>query len=373
LRKIFILIISLLLMAGCGRGVTQPPFAGVSPDVQEDLKAFLSTAAFGWETGLEIDSIPGISFSEYYVGDISGRIAAPDRALEVVTYGILDGNPVELQRAEVNPDGTWGPLTVLFGPKLVLIWAGDELAGEWLNPRHLVRTPWFDGAPRQDSFVVDPMDTALASLAMFCSGEYQASADILAALRTVHAANGGLPAEIDVFGRPGSDQIDIPATAWAGYTAALLAQVSGQEALWEEARTYASYLTQSASVPMDSASRLPGSLLLDVLAKEYDGYREHFQAWKVEAKGEYDPQIGLALVLTASPGKYVPNVYTPKGETDKWLHYTVLAALGKEPEHLEADLELLADLPVGRGLLDDEDISIRASAWMLIALSGKLR
>ena len=94
------------------------------------------------------------------------------------------------------------------------------------------------------------------------------------------------------------------------------------------------------------------------------------EKWQLEPGETYDPLVGTWMLLSGRKiKKYVDLNYVPVSQTDKWIHYNLLAALNKLPA--EPDLAV-SDVPGGKAVTENGEISLQATSWMLIALQGGL-
>lgn len=358
-------LLALVLLVSC----SSDPLASLDKDgkLEAGLVHTLQKVVWG-QLYLEVDEEPGL----FYFGQVHGRAKAGLTGAQVVAYSYVGQYLLEVDRVEVAADGSWGPLTVAHGPKILVVVDGAQVVGQWLAPTLFALEP-LAAEPEPALFQVDPGATGLSALALFHAGQFQAAADVLARLQDIHRDNGGIPGQTDCFGHSDGEGIDIAATAWLGYVALELALASGQQALWDEALAYAGYLSQ-LPVPDQPEQRLAGWLLFNKLAQEVGGeYKSLSHWWEPAPSEEYCPWFGLYQVV--SGGKPEPDhQYLPQ-EGERWLHYIVLAARGMEPEDLSSQVDNLVEWDTG-GLAVaalSGGVSVRETAWMVLALTGAFR
>jgi len=369
-KKLSIILIVLALMisvTGCANKGDQ--FQEVDQATREALLDFLQQAALGGQGKCKITTDEEVGESS--VGSISGSVSGNYTAAEIVSISFLDDKILEVSRTEVTPDGKWGPLTMLYGPKAFLMVEGDELRGYSLHDARFAAV--LSSASSYADFRIDPLDTGIVALALIYSGKGQEAANLLAKLQSIHPIYSGLPANGDVFGVSYDPAVDYCATAWTGYAAAVLAEASEHPDLWREAKSYASYLEELA-VPAEAETRLGGWLLFSKLSKEYPDYAALADMWQLEPGGEYNPLLGTYMLMSGvkerEVKKYVDKEYVPVSETDKWIHYSLLAALDYLPAQVDVAVE---SVPGGMAVLEEGKISLQATGWMMIALQGGLK
>jgi hypothetical protein len=232
-KQIFIIFSSLVLILsapGCAHRSEQ--FQEIDQDTREAVLAFLQQAALGGRGKCKI--ITDAEVGESSVGNISGSVEGSFSKAEIVSISFLDDKLIEVSRTEVLPDGKWGPLTMLYGPKALLLVEGKELLGYSLYDARYAAV--LSAASAYADFRIDPMDTGIVALALIYSGKGQEAANLLAQLQTIHPTYSGLPANGDVFGVTFDPAVDYCATAWTGYAAAVLAEASEHPDLWREAK-----------------------------------------------------------------------------------------------------------------------------------------
>jgi len=360
---VFLLVSALVCsMAGCSH---EEAFLEVDAATREDLLKFLLSAALGG-SGEYLVNVEG-EIGAGSVGNVSGSVSANLAAAEIVSISFLEDKLIEVSRAEVASDGKWGPLPMLYGPKAFVLLEGEVMKGYYLPGQRFAAV--LDSAATYSDFIVNPRDTGLVALALIHGGKLQDAANLLAGLQTIHPLLSGLPAQADIFGRPQGEEVDYAATAWAGYAAAALAAASDNPDLWNEAQAYASYL-KDMEPPADNETRLAGWLLFSELSRKSPDYADLTKKWQLELGEEYDPLVGTYLLLSGGKlKKYVDLNYTPHSQTEKWIHYNLLAVLNKLP----AELDLaVSDVTGGKAVVEDGKISLQATSWMVIALQGEL-
>ena len=370
MKKIAILVVTFIIVfsvAGCS-GEPDINFAGVDKEMTANLIGFLESAALGGSGLYEISVDGDIGFG--YVGDVQGTVSGAADDAELVSYSFLEGSLIEVGRAPVS-DGKWGPVTVLYGPKVLVLIEGGQTAGYWLTPQVYAMAP-FTAEPRFSDFVTMPRHSGLVALALVHSDKPQAAANLLAGLRTAHVENGGLPGRADVFGRPQVQGIDPAATAWAGYAAAVLARATNSNNLWEEARTYGLYL-RDIEVPQGNEALLAGWLLFTELSDKYAEFGYLPDLWQPEVEAEYNPLVGTWILLSGEGDleDYLNSSFEPESATQKWLHYNLLAALDLVPDEL--NLSDVKGITGGKAVFANDNASLEATSWMLLTLSGKFR
>jgi len=357
----------MISVTGCANKGDQ--FQEVDQATREALLDFLQQAALGGQGKCKITTDEEVGESS--VGSISGSVSGNYTAAEIVSISFLDDKILEVSRTEVTPDGKWGPLTMLYGPKAFLMVEGDELRGYSLHDARFAAV--LSSASSYADFRIDPLDTGIVALALIYSGKGQEAANLLAKLQSIHPIYSGLPANGDVFGVSYDPAVDYCATAWTGYAAAVLAEASEHPDLWREAKSYASYLEELA-VPAEAETRLGGWLLFSKLSKEYPDYAALADMWQLEPGGEYNPLLGTYMLMSGvkerEVKKYVDKEYVPVSETDKWIHYSLLAALDYLPAQVDVAVE---SVPGGMAVLEEGKISLQATGWMMIALQGGLK
>lgn len=361
---VLILVAIILVTAGCTLEVDEA-FATVDQSTREDLLSFLTSAALGGAGEYSLTVQEGIG-SEM-VGEVSGTVSGSLDGAQVVSFSFFEDTMVEAGRTPVQ-DGKWGPVTVLYGPKLLALMNGRKVSGYWLTPQSFAMTPLI--ASRYKNLLVSPRESGLVALALAHSRKYQEAANLLAAIRSVHLENQGLPLKADVFGRAQGEGIDAGSTAWVGYAAAVLAGLTRNSDLWEEARTYALYL-RDLDVPADVDSRLAGWLLFDRVAERYPEFGYLPAKWQPEVNKGYDPRVGTWMLVSGQDIiEYVDLSYLPESPVDKWIHYNLLAAVNQLPDELGLEL---TELPSGKAVMVEEQVSLEATSWMILALTGKVR
>ncbi|MGI6362400.1 MAG: hypothetical protein ACOX21_01210 [Bacillota bacterium] len=370
MKQIFIIFSSLVLILsapGCAHRSEQ--FQEIDQDTREAVLAFLQQAALGGRGKCKI--ITDAEVGESSVGNISGSVEGSFSKAEIVSISFLDDKLIEVSRTEVLPDGKWGPLTMLYGPKALLLVEGKELLGYSLYDARYAAV--LSAASAYADFRIDPMDTGIVALALIYSGKGQEAANLLAQLQTIHPTYSGLPANGDVFGVTFDPAVDYCGTAWTGYAAAVLAEASDHPDLWREAKAYASYL-EDLSVPAAAETRLGGWLLFSKLSKEYPDYAALADMWQLEPGEEYNPLLGIYMLMSGVKEgeikKYADKEYVPVSERDKWIHYSLLAALDYLPAQVDVAVE---SVPGGMAVFEEGKISLQATGWMMIALQGGLK
>lgn len=368
LRKLFVLLLVLSLffpLMGCSHN----NHFEVDSATQEGLLSFLQSAALGGrgDYSLNIDGPVGVN----NVGAVSGSVSGSGNpvAAVIVSFNFLEDKLIEVSRGEIDADGKWGPLTMLYGPKAFALLQEDVLKGYYIPGPKFAAV--LDSAAAYTDFLVNPRDSGLVALALVHSGKLQEAADLLAGLQTIHPLLSGLPATVDIFGRSQGETVDYAATAWAGYAAAVLAKAaSNHPDILNQAKAYASYL-DAITPPDDNETRLAGWLLFSELSRINPDYVELAEKWQLKPGEEYNPLVGTWMLLSGGKIKrYVDLDYVPVSQVDRWIHLNLLAALNKLP----AELDLaLSDVPGGKAIIEDGKISLQATSWMLIALEGKLR
>jgi len=365
--KITAIILILALVFGISGCAPEPDdaFADINKDTRNALVNFLASAALGssGEYTITVDGDVGRDT----VGEVTGSVSGNPSGCELVSYSFLDNTLIEVGRTPVER-GKWGPLTVLYGPKALVLVQDNMVKGYWLAPQVFAMAP-LTSVSRHRDFVISPRESGLVALALTHAGKYQQAADLLAALRPVHLENSGLPPTADVFGRGLSEEVDPTATAWAGYAAAILAELTDNSNLWEEARAYALYL-RDIDAPEAVAARLPGWLMFSALVERYPEFGYLPEKWQPESDSEYHPLVGTWMLLAGQDiSQYVKISYQPESETEKWIHYNLLAAIG---EVREWNWDLLS-ISGGQAVTEDGKVSLEATSWMVLALSGKIR
>lgn len=365
MRKFVVyLLAATLVLTGAGCSGSNS-FKEIDQATQEGLLALLQSAALGGrgEYIIQLGQETGEGFLKEISGSIEGLAAA-----EVVSLNFYEGKLAEIGRGNLAPDGKWGPLPTVSGDRAFLV-----LEGKTLRAYHVSTARYAGiltaGAVYSD-FLINPRDTGLVALALVQGGKLQEAADLLAGLQNIHPLRSGLPAKADIFGYSSQESIDIAATAWAGYAAAVLAgAASDNPDLWREAKAYASYL-ETATPPADREALLAGWLLFFELSKKETEYTAKAQEWQPVQKEGYDPYQGLHLLLTkGNLKKYVDTDYSPATEAERWIHYSLLAAIKALPKELVLAVE---DVPGGKAVVEDGKISLGATSWMFIALMGGL-
>ena len=355
----------LLLLAGCTQSHWPLTDLDSEGEIQAGLAYTLENSVWGSQN-LTVDERPGM----LYFGQVHGR-NRPAGADSVVAYSFVGNRLLPGEPVDVSPDGQWGPLDVVHGPKVIVAYRQQEMVGLWLSPIIFAMQP-LEAPPSVNSFSVDPAATGLIALALYHAEQFQAATDVLARLQDLHAEFDGIPTGVDCFGRVFDAEIDIAATAWAGYAALQLAEASGMEQLRQQTLAYAGYLAD-LPVPSDSESRLAGWLLFHGLAKaEEEGYQALADKWQPEQPTDYCPWYGLYAVVTGIDYEVDEDFQPDDGQ--RWLHYLVLADQGMVPEGLEDQVEQLLELGSGLAVADEEGaIDLRESAWMIMALAGAFR
>lgn len=372
MKKLVVLVIlSVLVLTGFGCSKSADPFISVDDDIRNGLVSFLESAALGGR-GQYVISVEG-DIGEKYVGEIQGSVADAPAGSEIVYFSTLGNSLVEVSRSEVQGDGNWGPITVLYGPKvLVLIGENgvEEVLGYWLSP-HMFAVPPLSAMTEYQDLYISPRDSGLVALALIHSGKLQEAANLLASIKELHIQYEGLPKVVDVFGIVWDETVDAEATAWAGYAAAVLARTTNNSKLWDEARRYGLNL-QDMAIPDELELRAAGSLLFSELASKYPEFSPLAEQWQPEAD-RYHPLMGTWMLVSGngSISKYADFDYQPESEREKWLHYNVLAALNKLPEDL--GLDGINSFPGGIAWADSEGISLEVTSWIVLTLSGGIR
>jgi hypothetical protein len=367
LRKLVVLLlVSALIISGVGCSGSGDNFKEVDDVTREGLIALLQAAALGGcgEYAINVD----VEIGAGSVGDVTGSVSGNLAEAEIVSISFLEDKLIEVSRGEISPEGKWGPLTMLYGPKAFVMLEGEAMKGYYIPGPRFAAVLVSAGA--YSDFLVNPRDTGLVALALIHGGKLQEAADLLAGLQTIHPLLSGLPAKADIFGRPQGDAVDYAATAWAGYAAAVLAKAASDNPdLWNEARAYASYL-EAIAVPEDNETRLAGWLLFTELSRKSPDSAGLAEKWQLEPGETYDPLVGTWMLLSGRKiKKYVDFNYVPVSQTDKWIHYNLLAFLNKLPA--EPDLAV-SDVFGGKAVTENGEISLQATSWMLIALQGGL-
>lgn len=363
--KAGVILLVLLCFISCS---ANSPLASLDEDgaLESGLVYTLEHILWG-QFGLEVDEQPGL----VYLGEVHGRCEVESDA-QVAAFSFIGERIHETERVSVATDGSWGPLTVVHGPKLLVLFDGSEVAGQYLAPTLFAVAP-LDSEPTADLLQADAGATGLTALALFHAGSVQAAADVLARLQDFHRSMGGIPCNVNCFGQSDGEGLDVAATAWAGFAAQELAVASGQQPLWDEAIAYAGYLEDLAP-PEQPEARVAGWLLFDGLARELgDEYRHVAEEWQPKQPDGYCPWYSLFRL--ASGGKPEPDLdYLPQnGEI--WLHHLLLDARGKKHEQLDEQVDALGVLADG-GLYvatASGELSIRETAWMVLALTGAFR
>lgn len=359
------LILLALMVSVCGCANTGENFQEVDQETREALLAFLEEVALGGQGQCNI--LTDDEVGESSVGTISGSVSGKFTNAEIVSISFLDDKILEVNRAEVSPDGKWGPLTMLYGPKALIMVEGDVLLGYRLLDSRFAAI--LSSGSSYADFLIDPQDTGIVALALIYSGKAQEAANLLAQLQTIHPTQSGLPVKVDVFGVSLDNTIDYSATAWTGYAAAVLAEGSDHPNLWKEAKAYASYL-EAQPLPADDETRLGGWLLFSQLGDKYPEYAALADEWKLERGEEYNPLVGTYILMSGGKvKKYIDQDYVPMSETDKWIHYSLLAAVNKLPAEIDVAVE---NAPGGMAVIEEGKISLQATGWMMIALQGGL-
>ncbi|MGI6364306.1 MAG: hypothetical protein ACOX2G_00905 [Bacillota bacterium] len=367
MKKLTVLVLIGLLLAvsGC-KPEPADPFAAVDKATRSDVVDFLISAARGGWGEYTLGPYGDVGFPT--VGEVSGSVSGSPAGAEVVSYSFLDATLIEVEKTPVK-DGRWGPLTVLYGPKVLVLMEGDAVLAYWLTPQRFAMAPLTKVSQHKD-FRVSPRESGLVALALAHSGKYQEAANLLAAMRPAHMEYQGLPLRADIFGRALTEGIDPGATAWAGYAAAVLAATTGNDNLWEEARSYALYL-RDIEAPEAVDSRLAGWLLFSTLVDKYPEFGYLPAQWQPQQEEGYDPLYGTWLLLSGQDiAAYVDTAYQPESPAEKWIHYNLLAAMDALPEELA--LELM-EFPCGKAVGVEGQPSLEASCWMVLAFSGKFR
>ncbi len=361
------IIVSLFFVAVAGCSQPAWPLADLDPEgeVTAGLAHTLEQSVWGSQN-LVVDERPGM----LYFGQVHGRVRNTV-ADEVVAYNFVGTNLLPAEPVEVASDGTWGPLEVVHGPKVIVAYRHQEMVGYWLSPMIFAMQPLQD-TPAVDSFAVDPAATGLIALALYYADQPQAATDVLARIQDLHRDKGGIPQSVDCFGQAADDEIDVTATAWAGYAALKLARASNLDALWQQTEAYASYLAD-LPVPDDAEARLAGWLLFDGLAREEQaGYQQLAEQWQLEEPQGYCPWYALYAMVAGNDYQADEQFQPDAGQV--WLHYLVLADQGIVPEGLDAQVEELLEAGSGLAVADeDKSIDLRETAWMILALAGAFR
>lgn len=366
MKKFVTIVLICLIVAATGCAPRGDAFTSVDKATREELEQFLISAAQGG-SGEYTLTVQGNVGNET-VGEVSGSVSGSPAGAEVVSFSFLDNTLIEVGRVPVQ-DGHWGPVTVFYGPKALVLIDGDRVLGYWLAPQAFAMAS-LTAVSGHENFLVSPGESGLVALALVHSGKYQDAANLLAAMRLGYGENRGLPQEADVFGRAQTEDMDVGATAWAGYAAAVLADSTRSDDLWQEAHNYAQYL-KDIDVPSNVESRLAGWLLFSALMDEYPEIDNLPDKWQPEEGGEYDPLFGTWMLLSGQDiAGYVDLAYQPESSVDKWIHYNLLAAIEELPD--EFDLGIL-DVPGGKAVEEQGQISLEATSWMVLAISGKLR
>ena len=371
MKKLLALVLAAALVfsfSGCSQK-GEDDFPGIDSTIRDDLLNFLMSAALGGR-GNYVVNVDG-EVGHGSVGDVTGSVSGPSATGEIVSISFFNNTQIEVGRGEVGPDGKWGPVTVLHGPKALVLMEENEVLGYWLAPQVFAMAP-LSQASNYNDFVISPKESGLVALALIHSGEYQAAADLLAVMRAVHLEHSGLPRRADVFGLTQATNIDASATAWAGYAAAALAKSTNSLALWEEAKSYALYL-RDIDVPADSEARLAGWLMFSEVKEKYPEFGYLPKKWQPEAGPEYDPWLGTWMLLSGEGNlaEYIDLTYQPVSPALKWVHYNLLAALEQLPE--EVNLDDLGVVPGGKAIMVNNRASLEATSWMLLSLTGKIR
>ena len=361
MKKYFFILV-LVVVVGCSpQEEIVTSFPGISDDVQQGLIDFIqsSVSGIGGDVSITTEEI-GLGF----VGEIDGNVTMTSG--EVISYSFLEDKLIEVDRVSIEADGSWGPITVLYGPKALLAVDGGVVRGYLLAPQVFAMADLGQAQSFSD-FVIDPKLSGLAALALVHSGQYQAAADLLAGLRSVHTQYSGLPAEADVFGQMLAQEFGTAATAWAGYAAAVLAKETNNSGLWQEAKTYGQYLSD---VPADTEGRLAGWLLFSQLAEQYSEFAELAERW-IPSSNLDDPFAALGVLLSDADLDNYNISQVPVSPMEKWIHYNLLAGLGQLPTELE--LADVIDVSMGTAVTDGNEICLEATLWMALTLSGNMR
>lgn len=365
-KCVFFGMLFVLVLSAFGCSPDGDPFDAVDKETRQGLISFLESAALGGR-GEYLITVEG-EVGEKYVGDINGIAQGAPSSAELVYYSFLDAQLIEVSRNQIDADGSWGPITVLYGPKALVLVDGDTVLGYWVAPRVFAMSPRTTVEDCSD-FAVLPRDSGLVALALIHGNKLQEAANLLAEIRPLHLECAGLPGKVDVFGRVLEDGIDASATAWAGYAAVELAEITNNSQLWDEARAYAEYLC-TQPIPSENDALVPGWLLFDKLKKKFPEYAELLVEWQPQSD-QYQPLVGTWMLLAGKDAKEFVNFsFQPESATEKWLHYNVLAALNHAPE--DTSLDELRDVPGGKAVVDQGSISLEATSWMVLALSGGL-
>lgn len=360
-------VLFVLVLSAFGCSTNGDPFDAVDEETRQGLIGFLESAALGGRGEYTI-TVEG-EVGEKYVGDIRGIAHGAPSSAELIYYSFLDAQLIEVSRTQMDADGSWGPITVLYGPKALILMDGDTILGYWVTPRVFAMSPRTTVADCSD-FAVLPRDSGLVALALIHGNKLQEAANLLAEIRPVHMECSGLPEKVDVFGRVLNEGIDVSATAWAGFAAAELAEITNNSQLWDEARAYAEYLS-AQPIQVDADALVAGWLLFDKLKKKYPEYAERQAEWQPQSD-DYHPLVGTWMILAGQDvNGFVDLSYQPESAAEKWLHYNVLAALNEVPG--DTELDELRDVPGGKAVVDKDIISLEATSWMVLALSGGLR
>lgn len=367
LTALLLVLVCVFSAAGCAETADGNAFE-VDHATREGLLDFLESSALGG-VGEVLISVDG-DVGQDTVGDVSGSVSSAVSGAEIVSYSFLDDTLIEVGRTPVEPSGKWGPVTVLYGPKALILMDGEKVLGYWLTAQVFAMAA-LPSASSYEDFVVSTRDSGLIALALIHSQKYQEAANLLAAMRDTHIQFGGLPGQADVFGQSQAETIDPGATAWAGYAAAVLARLTDNAMLWEEAQSYGRYL-RDAQVPEDSDSRLAGWLLYSELVDRYPEFGYLPERWQPESKEQYDPIIGTWMLMAEAGdlAAYVDFSYLPESQAEKWIHFNLLAALDQYPQDLDI---IISDVPGGKAVSEGEGISLEATVWMVLTLTGKIR
>lgn len=359
---ISIILVVLLVFSAIGCGGEK---LAVNDETKAGLVDLLLVAALGGrgEYQLDVEAEEGAGFLK----TVSGSVETGAAGMEVASVSLQDGILTEVGRVSVSASGDWGPLTTVSGAKALLLLEGKALKGYYVYQPRFAAV--LTGGSRYEDYVVDASDTGLVALALTYSGELQAAANLLAASQNIHPGFGGLPFEPDICGFAAGEEVDYTATAWAGYSAAVLASfASDNPRLWQEAKAYATYL--EGATPENTETCLAGWLLFTKLDEKYGGYAESAEKWRPVPGDEYDPFVALYLLQSKGKAKnYVDFNYEPASSVDQWVHYNVLLALNKLPAGLEPAVEAV---PGGMAVLTDAKVSLQATSWLLLALQGGL-
>lgn len=364
MRKKFITCLLVMLMVLSGLGCSNgDKFKEVDEKTRKELLSLLETAALGGR-GEYIIAIDG----EAELGEVTGTITSSPGDCDILSISFFEGKYIEVQRSQVTPEGKWGPLVLVSEPRALVLLKGKELKGYNITkPRYAAM---LTGGTSYSDFLVDPKETGLVALALIYGEKYQEAADLLAGLQLIHPLYSGLPEDADIFGGSLTEEVDYTATAWVGYATAVLASLTDNSDIWREANQYASYL-EGISVPNNVETMVGGWLFFNELAKKDSSFSATADKWQPQLSDNYDPLIGLALKVSQSKiTTYVDTAYTPKSAADRWIHYSLLASIGKLPSNLDLSLQ---GVPGGVAVIEDGKISLSASSWMFIALQGGLK